>query len=154
MKELTVGTVKNICTNVSWLRTGCWTTWLANLVRPLRRFSRKFATSPARWVPLTNSCQQPAFHISGVLTLHSLWREQRKSSEWVSLLQTVEEPDKVTVPPHNATALPDRLNLIVVVLKQEHAFLLRQKCDHNRLAGTRRHSYTADCALWLVTCSA
>ena len=52
----TVGTVKNMTTNCSWLRTGCRTSALVKRARPFLRFSRKVA-SAAIGLPLTKKSQ-------------------------------------------------------------------------------------------------
>lgn len=54
---LTVGTVRNITTSVSWLRTGCLVKAFAKRASPRRRFSRKVVVSAARCVPLTSKRQ-------------------------------------------------------------------------------------------------
>ena len=55
-KTLTVGTVRNITTSCSWLKTGCLTRALTNLTRPRLRFSMN-VTSADRCLPLTESSQ-------------------------------------------------------------------------------------------------
>ena len=41
------------------------------------------------------------------INLYAFWWQQRKSSERVSLLQTVQEPDKVAIPSHHTAASPE-----------------------------------------------
>ena len=51
-----MGTVRNITTSCSWLRTGCLTRALTNRTRPRLRFSMN-VTSADRCLPLTKGSQ-------------------------------------------------------------------------------------------------
>jgi hypothetical protein len=61
---LTVGTVRNITTSVSWLKMGCWTREFVNLTKPLLLFSKKTAASAERCVPFTVSLDQLGLVVS------------------------------------------------------------------------------------------
>jgi hypothetical protein len=78
----------------------------------------------------------------GSHTLDTLWGEERQPSERIALLKTIEQPYKITVSPHNAGPLSNSLHFIVVVLEQEHAFLLWQQRHRDRLASAGRNCNT------------
>jgi hypothetical protein len=74
--------------------------------------------------------------------LNALGRKQWQSTKWIALLKTVEKPYKITVSSDDAAGSSDGLDFVVVVLKEKHPFLLRQKGYGDRFTSTRRNSYT------------
>lgn len=62
--------------------------------------------------------------------------------EGVSFLKTIQKPNKITVSTNNGTTPSRRLDLIIAMLEHEHALLLGQKVDGDRLLdlGVRRPS--------------
>lgn len=79
-----------------------------------------------------------------MLTSNSLWRQERQDPKWVSLMQAVKQPHKVAVPPNDLAPSPRAGYLVVVVLEQEHALLLRHECHEDRLLHGRPRSSIAD----------
>lgn len=64
---------------------------------------------------------------------NALRRQQRKDTEGVSLVQAVEEPNKVAVPPDDLAAPPGTRHLVVVVLEEEQTLLLGHQRHNNVL---------------------
>lgn len=51
-------------------------------------------------------------------------------------MQTIQKPNKVTIPPDNRARFPRALDFVVVMLKHEHALLLWKKCNGDGLLST------------------
>ncbi len=57
-------------------------------------------------------------------TLNTLGRKQRQPTKRIALVQAVEQPYKVAKPSYDTGPFARCLDLVIVVLEQEHAFFL------------------------------
>lgn len=63
------------------------------------------------------------------LTGDSLRRQQRKLPKRISLMQAVQEPDKIAITPDDLAVAPHARYFVVPVLKQEDSLFLIQRID-------------------------
>lgn len=67
------------------------------------------------------------------LTCDALRWQQRQDPVRIPLVQAVQQPDKIAIPSNDFAASPRARNLVIVVLKHEHAFLFGKQCHDDTL---------------------